>query len=223
MNAVNASHQVAHAVDLAHQVWMEIHRTLKDISADRILKGDGRLVREFHEHVVDAVEAFEPVQGRFNDAMPGTAMEGCITCRSWHELALCYAREVLSNVLVEMDKESYERGEVDPSVVAQNWLVGCTSLLANADFPKLDRNRRFNLLAGLEEERSLVMRTLERTKPKKGVPENPDVAKLAKKIKRDFKSGDYTTEIGVARDFTNGNEKLAQSLLRQLRRFPHLM
>ena len=53
------------------------------------------------------------------------------------------------------------------------------------------------------------------------VPENPDVAKLAKEIKRRLLQGDR--KIAIALDFAGGDEKRAKSLLRQLRRFPHLL
>ncbi len=53
------------------------------------------------------------------------------------------------------------------------------------------------------------------------VPENPEVLKLAKKIKAEFpKNG---TRIDIAREFVGDDEKKAQGLLRQLRRFPHLL
>jgi hypothetical protein len=55
------------------------------------------------------------------------------------------------------------------------------------------------------------------------VPQNLDVAKLARKIKKELPEGG--TMIDIARDFTDGDEKRAQSLLRQLRgdRFKHLL
>jgi hypothetical protein len=60
-------------------------------------------------------------------------------------------------------------------------------------------------------------------KPKKShpVPENPDVLKLAKKIKKDRQNG--ISQIDSAREFCEGTETKAESLLRQLRRFPHLL
>jgi hypothetical protein len=60
--------------------------------------------------------------------------------------------------------------------------------------------------------------------PKKSmpVPGNPDVAKLATRINRDRqKTGMSKTDI--ARDFCENNERKAQTLLRELRRFPHLL
>lgn len=55
------------------------------------------------------------------------------------------------------------------------------------------------------------------------VPKNLDVAKLAQKINRELPKGG--TMVDIARDFTNGDEKKAQSLLRQLRgkRFRNLL
>jgi len=53
------------------------------------------------------------------------------------------------------------------------------------------------------------------------IPENPDVLKLAKEIRRRGSKNDCPTDI--ARAFTDFDEKSAQSLLRQLRRFPHLL
>ena len=52
------------------------------------------------------------------------------------------------------------------------------------------------------------------------LPANPDVLKLAKKIKKERDV--VPSLIAIARDFANGDEKRAKSLLRQLRRFPHL-
>jgi len=53
------------------------------------------------------------------------------------------------------------------------------------------------------------------------LPENSEVLKLAKKIKRDLPKGG--TKVEIARDFANGDEKKAQNLLRQLRRYPVLL
>lgn len=53
------------------------------------------------------------------------------------------------------------------------------------------------------------------------VPQNQEVAKLAKKIKRDISH--TPKKIDIARDFTGGDEKKAKNLLRQLNRFPHLL
>ena len=59
-------------------------------------------------------------------------------------------------------------------------------------------------------------------KPKKShpVPVNPDILKLAKKIKKDREKG--ISLIDSAREFCEGNERRAQSLLRQVRRYPGL-
>ena len=56
---------------------------------------------------------------------------------------------------------------------------------------------------------------------KKIVPGNPHVTRLADKIRRERDT--VPSFLEIARDFTNGNEKRAKSLLRQLRRFPHLL
>ena len=53
------------------------------------------------------------------------------------------------------------------------------------------------------------------------VPENPEVLKLAKRIKRELPKGG--TMIDIARDFADGDETKANTLLRQLRRYPHLL
>jgi hypothetical protein len=53
------------------------------------------------------------------------------------------------------------------------------------------------------------------------IPENPDVLALARRINRERPSGKSKTSI--AREFTEGNETKAQTLLRELRRFPHLL
>ncbi|RIK74925.1 MAG: hypothetical protein DCC68_22145 [Planctomycetota bacterium] len=64
-------------------------------------------------------------------------------------------------------------------------------------------------------------KTDNRKKIRQFVPENSDVLKLAKRIKRELPKGG--TRNDIARDFTDGDEKKAQSLLRQIRRFPHLL
>jgi len=57
----------------------------------------------------------------------------------------------------------------------------------------------------------------------KPLPENPDVVRLAKRIKKELGPG--TRKIDIALDFTGGDAKKAKSLLRQLQpsRFGHLL
>jgi hypothetical protein len=52
-------------------------------------------------------------------------------------------------------------------------------------------------------------------------PANPDVAKLAKRIRDNPDS--QRTKIDIAREFTNNDETKANSLLRRLRSHPHLL
>jgi hypothetical protein len=64
----------------------------------------------------------------------------------------------------------------------------------------------------------------ETDKPKKKlrtIPENPEVLKLAKGITKGREDG--RSLIDIARDFTDGNDAKAQSLLRQLRRYRDLL
>jgi hypothetical protein len=61
----------------------------------------------------------------------------------------------------------------------------------------------------------------QQSKKTHSIPENPDVLRLAKKIKRDREKG--LSFIDSAREFCEDDEAKAQSLLRQLRRFPHLL
>ena len=60
-----------------------------------------------------------------------------------------------------------------------------------------------------------------KTKKSQPIPENPDVLRLAKKIKKDRPKG--ISQLDSAREFCEGNERKAESLLRQVRRFPHLL
>lgn len=53
------------------------------------------------------------------------------------------------------------------------------------------------------------------------VPDNPDVLRLAKKIRSERKSG--ATMKDIAMDFTDGDEAKAKSLLRQVRRYRSLL
>ena len=53
------------------------------------------------------------------------------------------------------------------------------------------------------------------------IPANPQVLKLAKKMNKDLANG--MSKIEIARDFCEGDEKKAKSLLRQLRRYPDLL
>ncbi len=64
-------------------------------------------------------------------------------------------------------------------------------------------------------------KTDKKEKSRAVVPRNPDVARLAKKIKREWKDGE--TKIGIALDFTEGDRTKATSLLRSLDRFPQLL
>jgi hypothetical protein len=54
-------------------------------------------------------------------------------------------------------------------------------------------------------------------------PENTEVLKLAKYIKRQWKQRPSEKKTSLALEFTNGDNDKAESLLRQLRRFPHLL
>jgi hypothetical protein len=60
-----------------------------------------------------------------------------------------------------------------------------------------------------------------RRKKSHPVPENPEVLKLAKKINRERKEG--VSQIDCARELCENDERKANSLLRQLRRYPHLL
>jgi hypothetical protein len=60
-------------------------------------------------------------------------------------------------------------------------------------------------------------------KEKNRIPENPDVLRLAKEMKRKLRKTGFPTKKSIALEFTNGNESRAQNLLRQLRSFPHLL
>jgi|GEM_PF-6624073 len=53
------------------------------------------------------------------------------------------------------------------------------------------------------------------------VPENKDVCRLAKLINKH--KGSRRPKVDIAREFTESNEKKAQSLLRKLRDYPHLL
>lgn len=53
------------------------------------------------------------------------------------------------------------------------------------------------------------------------LPEKTDVMRLAKCI--NDSADEELSKLDIARQFTGGNEKRAQSLLRQLRRYPHLV
>jgi len=53
------------------------------------------------------------------------------------------------------------------------------------------------------------------------LPENPEVFRLAKAI--NDSSDTEQSQLQIAIQFTNGDEKKASNLLRQLRRFPHLV
>jgi hypothetical protein len=53
------------------------------------------------------------------------------------------------------------------------------------------------------------------------LPDNHDVAKLARKINKEMPVVGNKT--AIARDYCDGDERQAQNLLRQLRRFPHLL
>ncbi len=50
---------------------------------------------------------------------------------------------------------------------------------------------------------------------------NDDVSRLAKKLRDN--PDEKRTKRDIAREYTNGNEKRALNLLRQVGRFPHLL
>lgn len=58
-------------------------------------------------------------------------------------------------------------------------------------------------------------------KKKLSLPDNPDILALAKRINMGAASGRTRKEIAL--EFTDGREKKADSLLRQLRRYNHLL
>lgn len=58
-------------------------------------------------------------------------------------------------------------------------------------------------------------------KKMKPMPENPELLRLAKRIRQELKPG--VRKIDIARSFTEDNEKKAKNLLRGLRRYPHLL
>jgi hypothetical protein len=60
-----------------------------------------------------------------------------------------------------------------------------------------------------------------RPKKTKTIPVNPEVLRLAKKIRRDRGKG--MSQMESAREFCECDERKAKSLLRQLRRYPHLL
>ncbi|MFC1597190.1 hypothetical protein ACFL5Q_04525 [Planctomycetota bacterium] len=53
------------------------------------------------------------------------------------------------------------------------------------------------------------------------VPDNPEILRLAKKIRQERQTGATMKEIAI--DFTDGDETKAESLLRQLRRYRNLL
>jgi hypothetical protein len=61
----------------------------------------------------------------------------------------------------------------------------------------------------------------EKSKKNVRAPRNPDAIQLAVKINKAEGSGRKKT--AIAREFTDGDEKKAQSLLRRLRAFPHFL
>lgn len=64
-------------------------------------------------------------------------------------------------------------------------------------------------------------KTDNRKKSDNWLPKNPDVYRLAELLKRPRPDG--LTKIDIARELTGGNETKAETLLRQLRRFPWLL
>lgn len=58
---------------------------------------------------------------------------------------------------------------------------------------------------------------------KNPVPENPEVSRLAKYIKQQWKRRPNDSKESLALEFTDGDAKKTDNLLRQLRRFPHLL
>lgn len=106
-----------------------------------------------------------------------------------------------------------------------DFLDACASVAVRDD------NDAESLLAGVRREAAFVAAgiatgTVENransraNNPKKSHPKSPDVRDLCTELKR--QRGKGKPDIEIAREYTGGNEKLAQSLMAQARRFPWL-
>ena len=102
--------------------------------------------------------------------------------------------------------------EVDPAE-----LPSLNVLRALPDF-----NADFLQRAILKETALVTDKKADKKRRKAAVPENPDVMRLATLIRNNLKNPGET-KIGIARGFTSGDEEKAQTLLRELRRFPNLL
>ena len=57
---------------------------------------------------------------------------------------------------------------------------------------------------------------------KKLVPDNPRILRLCESLRTKLGTADYPSQIGVAIEFTDGDESQEKTLLRQTRRYRHL-
>lgn len=108
---------------------------------------------------------------------------------------------------------AYRLGWAAERVEAKHWTYA--DILARAE----------GYLTGLRErlatQRTADSKTDNEKKTAFSLPENDDVTRLAKAL-RDC-DDPRATQSSVAREFTNGDERRAGTLLRQLRRYPHLL
>jgi hypothetical protein len=96
-------------------------------------------------------------------------------------------------------------------VAAERAIIELISDLQSRIVAALDETERYSADINADKKR----------KSSRLVPENDDVKRLADRINRDLRYGGSKRSIAI--EFTGGDEALADRLLRQLRRFRHLL
>jgi len=187
----------------------------------------------------EAEAALAQVTGDLADVPP--ARIGQRVYASWHKAALCHADAILAVVCAAIDPRFGMQGDTRRGTLILEryprikrfsrdaWGEACKRLTESGEDKDIDRT----IFVMLEKEsaklacnrQSASARTLDRkTDTRKfSFPKSAEVMELCRKLKRDLQQkGPSPSFISVALDFTDGDKKKAQNLLRQASRYPHL-
>ena len=107
------------------------------------------------------------------------------------------------------------------------WFPGVHRLAANiaADGSALDVGRRVRHVEHVADLLARIIAVVgadsKADKSEKKLPQNTDVLRLLKVLRK--RGGNGVANIEIAREITEGNDRKAKSLLRQVRRYAHLL
>jgi hypothetical protein len=126
------------------------------------------------------------------------------------------ARKTVRSTLSLLSGGNWNQAKIRIYAAAMRALV-----TAHDDVAGIFRSLQNRIMSTLEEAADKTDRRTDKPDSDRPLsPQNGDVTELARRIR---KAGRGETKKAVALDFTEGNEKYAQSLLRELRRYPNLL